>query len=244
MSPCRCPRRPVHPRLVRPRPSGAQSLPSRPTPPGGRGRSWPGRSWWCGRFWPGWPSATAADPPASTAGVRPAHAHRPQPLLVRLTEIGDLPVLVVGSVGTALVVVGRDRSGIWPAWPAPPWPPWWSSGHLKPFVARRYVGVLTFPSGSVTTVAAWPPPGPWLHRGLRSIVIPVVTVVVGAVAWAVIGLRWTIRAMPWAGPLSGLACPRSTGCSTRPTPPPDAVPAEGIGPHSDPLGAASGHPRL
>ncbi len=168
--------------------------------------------------------------------------------LVRLTELGDLPVLVVGSVGAALVVVGRDRWRAVACLAGPALATVVVEWYLKPFVARRYVGVLTFPSGSVTAVAALA--AAWslaVPRWSRWVVIPLVTVVVGAVAWAVIGLRWHYPSDALGGAAFGvgvvLLVDGVLHLLSRPSPP-RLGPPGGVRAVSDPLGAPSSHPQL
>lgn len=174
------------------------------------------------------------------------HSH----FLIRLTELGDLPVLVVGSVGAALValVVGGDRWRALACLLAPALATLVVEWYLKPFVGRRYVGVLTFPSGSVTTVAglaaAWSLAIP---RWLRWMVIPAVTVVVGAVAWAVVGLRWHYPSDALGGAAFGVGLVLLVDgvfhLLSRPSPPTPG-PAGGAPAVSDLLGTPSGHPQL
>ena len=181
---------PVHPRLVpgcrlSPSPAPSTRHPLRAAPAEGEAGPPPGPSWWLSVLAAGLASATATDPPASTAGGSPA---TPTPhSTVRLTELGALRCWWSGLRRGGAWWWAATGGGRWPAWPLPPWPPWWSSG-IKPFVARRYVGVLTFPRGTWPTSPHWMPPGPSPSPFLG---IPLVIVVGGR--WspaAVIGLRW------------------------------------------------------
>lgn len=173
------------------------------------------------------------------------HAHN----LIRLTQLGDLPVLVVGSVGAALVVVGRDRWRALACLCGPALATVVVEWYLKPLVGRRYAGVLTFPSGSVATVAALA--AAWalaVPRQWRWVVIPAVTLVTGAVAWAVVGLRWHYPSDALGGATFGAGLVLLVDgvvhlVVSRPSPTePRAGPGERTG--SDPLGAPSGHPQL
>jgi membrane-associated phospholipid phosphatase len=112
-------------------------------------------------------------------------------VLTRITELGSLPAVAVGSVGAALVVVGRDRwraavclVGPLAATAAVEWV-------AKPVVGRHFEGVLTFPSGTVTAVAslavAWALALPGRYRWIA---VVLGTVVVVATSVAVVGLRW------------------------------------------------------
>ncbi len=173
------------------------------------------------------------------------HSH----LLIRVTQLGDLPVLVVVSVGAALVVVGRDRWRALACLCGPALATLVVEWYLKPLVGRRYLGVLTFPSGSVATVAAlataWALAVP---RWLRWVVIPTLTVVVGAVAWAVVGLRWHYPSDALAGATFGVGLVLLVDgvvhlVASPPSPPaPDAKSVDQEGPER--LGAPSGHPQL
>jgi membrane-associated phospholipid phosphatase len=110
---------------------------------------------------------------------------------IRFTDLGSSIVLVGGSILAAVVVVGRDR---------------WRAGAclvgpivatvvvewiVKPVVGRRYAGVLSFPSGSMTVVAslatAWALAVP---RKLLPVVLVAGLVVVVLMGCAVVGLRW------------------------------------------------------
>lgn len=112
-------------------------------------------------------------------------------LLVRITELGDLPVLVAGSVLAALVVVHRDRLRAASCLCGPALATVLVEWVIKPLVGRRYLGVLTFPSGSVTTVAALS--AAWVlavPAWLRWVAVAAGSVVVVAMTVAVVALRW------------------------------------------------------
>lgn len=70
---------------------------------------------------------------------------------------------------------------------------------FKPFFGRTYLGFLSYPSGHTTAVFALAAtvtvlllvtPQPARRRGLRMVVVAASCLVGGAVAAAVIGLRW------------------------------------------------------
>jgi undecaprenyl-diphosphatase len=167
-------------------------------------------------------------------------------LLIHVAELGDLPVLVVGSVTAALVVVGRDR---WRALACLCGPAVAAVGvewFLKPLVGRHYYGVLSFPSGSVTTVAAlataWVLAVP---RWLRWVVVPTACVVVWAEAWAVVGLRWHYPSDALGGVLVGVGTVLLLdGLFRVMAPPPVAVDAPVVRARPDPLAGPPRHPQL
>ena len=145
-------------------------------------------------------------------------------------------------------MVGRDRWRALACLAAPALATLVVEWCLKPLVGRRYVGVLTFPSGSVTTVAALA--AAWalaVPRWLRWVVIPAVTVVVGAEVWAVVGLRWHYPSDALGGAAFGvgvvLLVDGVLHLLSRPASlTPD--PRGGVQAVSDLLGAPSGHPQL
>jgi membrane-associated phospholipid phosphatase len=112
-------------------------------------------------------------------------------LLVRVTELGDPAVLVVGSALAALVAVRRDRWRAAACLCGPVLAAVLVEWVVKPWVGRRYLEVLTFPSGSVTTIAAvstaWVLAVP---ARLRWVAIAAGAVLVVAMGVAVVGLRW------------------------------------------------------
>ena len=101
-------------------------------------------------------------------------------------------VLVLGTLLAAGLALRRDRLGPWPACAGHPWPRLLVELAIKPLVGRHFDGVLSYPSGNVTDVAAVATAlalatctagsGPWsASSGL---------VATGAMAVAVTGLRW------------------------------------------------------
>lgn len=112
-------------------------------------------------------------------------------LLLRITELGDLPVLLIGSVTAALVAFGRDRRRALACLCGPPIAALLVEWALKPLVGRRYFEVLTFPSGSVTVIAALATAWVLAVSGwLRWVVGAVGAAVVAAMSVAVVALRW------------------------------------------------------
>jgi membrane-associated phospholipid phosphatase len=121
--------------------------------------------------------------------VQPPALH--EPLFLGISHLGSTVVLVGGSALAAVVVVGRDR---WRAVSCLVGPIVASAvveWVVKPMVGRRYVDVLTFPSGSVTVVAslatAWALAVP---RKLVPVVVVAGATVVVLMGFAVVGLRW------------------------------------------------------
>ena len=110
---------------------------------------------------------------------------------IGITHLGSIVVLIGGSTLAAVVVVGRDRwraaaclAGPIAATVVVEWV-------VKPLVGRRYVGELTFPSGSMTVVAslatAWALAVP---RKLLPFALTAGAIVVVLMGLAVVGLRW------------------------------------------------------
>ena len=126
-------------------------------------------------------------------------------LMIRITELGDLPVLIVGSVAAALLVVGRDRSRALVCLVAPAVATVLVEWMLKPWVGRHYLGVLSYPSGSVTVVASLGTalviavPG-WVRWPVAA-AAALVTVLMGV---AVVVLRWHEPSDALAGAVFGV----------------------------------------
>ena len=121
-------------------------------------------------------------------------------LWIRVTELRTLPVLLGGSLVAALVVVGRDRWRALACLVAPALAVLLAEYVLKPVIARRYSGVLTFPSGHVTAVAslgtAWTLAVP---RWLRWPMAAVAAAVVVLMTVSVIRLGWHYASDALAG---------------------------------------------
>lgn len=125
--------------------------------------------------------------------------------MVRVTEIGGLPVLVGGSALAALVAFGRDRLRAVACLVGPLGAVVLSEWVIKPAVGRHYAGVLTFPSGHVTAVAslgtAWTLAVP---RWLRWPVAGVAAVVVFLMTMSVVSLAWHYASDALAGAVCGV----------------------------------------
>jgi membrane-associated phospholipid phosphatase len=75
---------------------------------------------------------------------------------------------------------------------------------LKPLVGRHFEGVLTYPSGNVTNVAAVATALSLATVGrIRAVVVVLGTVAAGAMTVAVIGLRWHYPTDALAGAVFG-----------------------------------------
>jgi membrane-associated phospholipid phosphatase len=122
-----------------------------------------------------------------------------------VSDLGDLPVLVVGSVLAALVVVRRDRLRALACLVAPPAAALIVEWFLKPGVGRTYEEVLTFPSGSVAVVAslatAWALAVP---RAARWPVVALGAAVVALMMVAVVSLRWHYASDALGGAVFGV----------------------------------------
>ena len=110
---------------------------------------------------------------------------------IRITELRTIPFLIGGSVVAALIVVGRDRWRAAACLVAPTLAVLLAEYVLKPVVARRDAGVLTYPSGTTTVVAsvatAWALAVP---RKVRTPVVVVGAVLVVLECAAVVALQW------------------------------------------------------
>lgn len=110
-----------------------------------------------------------------------------------VTEFGAAAALIVGSVGAALLAwwPGRNRLRALACLVSPSLAVALNELVLKPVVGRRYLGALTFPSGSVVVVAAvataWALAAP---PRARPIVIVAGAVLVILMVLAVIALQW------------------------------------------------------
>jgi len=74
--------------------------------------------------------------------------------LLRIADLGGLPLLLGGSALAALVVMGVDRRRAIACLCGPLIAAVLIEWVMKPLVGRRYLEVLCFPSGSVAVVAA------------------------------------------------------------------------------------------
>jgi membrane-associated phospholipid phosphatase len=111
--------------------------------------------------------------------------------LLRVTDIGTLPVLLAVSVVAGLLGVRRDVLRAVACAAGPLAAAALADYVTKPLVARYYVGVLTYPSGSVAVIAAVSTAMALAVRGpLRVAVAAVGTVATGLMVVAVVALRW------------------------------------------------------
>jgi hypothetical protein len=126
-------------------------------------------------------------------------------VLIRITDLGGFPVLAAGSVLAALVVVGRDRWRAVACLCGPALAAGLVEWVVKPVVGRRYLEVLTFPSGSVAVVAALATTWVLAVPGwLRVAVAAAGSVVVVAMTVAVVALRWHYPSDALAGAAFGV----------------------------------------
>jgi membrane-associated phospholipid phosphatase len=127
------------------------------------------------------------------------------PLLVRITELGDPPVLIIGAVAAALMVVRRDPRRAAACLIGPLAGAIMVEYLFKPLVGRHFEGVLSYPSGNVTDVAAvataWIVAVP---ARARPAVVAAGAVVTALMSVAVIGLRWHYPSDAFAGALLGI----------------------------------------
>ena len=110
---------------------------------------------------------------------------------VHTTDLGSPAALVGAGVVAALIVVRRDRMRAIACLVGPLAAAVLVEFVLKPLVGRHFEGVLTYPSGTVTDVAAvataWVVAVP---RRAKPVVVVAGAVVVALTVVAVIGLRW------------------------------------------------------
>ncbi len=111
--------------------------------------------------------------------------------LVRIVKLGDPLVLVLGTLLASVLAFRRDRLRALACLVGPPLAAVLVELALKPLVGRHFEGVLSYPSGNVTNVAAvataltLASPGRW--RLVAAVLGAAATV---AMAVAVTGLRW------------------------------------------------------
>ncbi len=125
--------------------------------------------------------------------------------LIRITDLGAPAVVVVGSLLAALVSVRRDARRAAACLAGPLLAVVLVEYVLKPLVGRHYQGVLSYPSGNVTALAAlataWVLAVP---RRIRPAVVVIGLVVVALMTWAVIGLRWHFPSDALGGAVFGV----------------------------------------
>jgi len=124
-------------------------------------------------------------------------------LWLRMTDLGSLPVLVGGSLLAAVVVVGRDHRRALACLCAPSIAAALVNWVLKPEVGRHFFGVLSFPSGSMTVVAAvataWTLAVPARFRWVAAVAGSTAVALTGV---AVVAVRWHYP----SDALAGVAC--------------------------------------
>lgn len=131
----------------------------------------------------------------------------PDPHNSVLIRIAGLKAVVIagGSVLAAVVVVTRDRARALACLISPALAVFLVEALLKPVIARRFEAVLTFPSGTVTAVAAvaaaWAIAVP---RWLRWPVIVLGALAVTLECRAVIALQWHLPSDALAGAVFGV----------------------------------------
>ena len=147
------------------------------------------------------PGANAVD----RLGFRTVPRSSGSEILARITLLGTPLVLGLAAIAAALVVVGRDRrravacvAGVIVA-------AMLVELTFKPLVGRRFEGVLSYPSGNVTDLAAvaaaWAVAVP---ARFRLVTIGIGVVVTGSMVVSVIGLRWHYPSDALAGMVLGV----------------------------------------
>ncbi len=138
-------------------------------------------------------------------GFSLVHADIGSSFWMHVTDIRSTSTLVAGSILAALVVVLRDHWRALACLVAPTLAVLLTEFVLKPVIARRFEFVLTFPSGSVTAVAAvataWVLAVP---RWLRFPVVVIGAFVVGLECIAIIALQWHYPSDALGGVLVGV----------------------------------------
>jgi membrane-associated phospholipid phosphatase len=124
---------------------------------------------------------------------------------LRITDLGSFAALVVGSLLAALVVVGRDPRRALACLCAPSIAAAMVDWVVKPEVGRYYLDVLSFPSGSMTVVAAvataWTLAVP---ARLRWAVAAVGVAAIALTGIAVVAVRWHYPSDALAGAAFGV----------------------------------------
>jgi membrane-associated phospholipid phosphatase len=126
-------------------------------------------------------------------------------VLTRVTDLGNLPVLIIGTATAALVAFWWDRRRALACLLGPPLAAVLADWALKPLVGRLYLEVLTFPSGSVTAIAAVSTAWVLAVPGWPRWVVGALGVgAVAAVSVAVVALRWHYPTDAAAGAAFGI----------------------------------------
>jgi membrane-associated phospholipid phosphatase len=125
--------------------------------------------------------------------------------LARITDLGSPAVLAIGSVLAALLCVRRDRRRAIACLAGPLLCALSVEYLLKPWVGRRFEGVLSYPSGTTADLAALATA--WIlavPARVRVVFVVIGSVAVGAMVVAVIGLRWHLPSDALAGVVLGV----------------------------------------
>ncbi len=124
---------------------------------------------------------------------------------LRIADMGSAAALAVGSILAALICIRRDR---WRALACVAGPLLCALSVeyvLKPLVARRFEGVLSYPSGNTADVAAFVTA--WVlavPSRIRPFFVVIGGIAVGAMVTTVIGLRWHYPSDALAGVALGV----------------------------------------
>ncbi len=114
-----------------------------------------------------------------------------QGALVRIVKLGDPVVLVLGTLLATALAVRRDRLRALACLCGPPLAAALVELAFKPLVGRHLDGVLSYPSGNVTNVAAVAAALTLATSGRIRVVVGILgALATGAMAAAVTGLRW------------------------------------------------------
>lgn len=126
-------------------------------------------------------------------------------ILHRITDLGLPVVLVTATLLAAALVVRRDRWRAMACVAGPLLTAVLVEYAFKPLVGRRYLGVLSYPSGNVADLAAVATAlAVAAPRWLRPVVIAAGAVAVCLMMVAVIGLRWHYPTDALAGAVLGV----------------------------------------
>ncbi len=125
--------------------------------------------------------------------------------LVRIVKLGDPLVLVIGTLLATVMVFRRDRLRALACLAGPPLAAVLVELAAKPLAGRHFEGVLSYPSGNVTNVAAVSTALVLATPArLRAVVVVLGAVATTAMTVAVIGLRWHLPTDALAGAVFGV----------------------------------------